>query len=58
VFSEGSVGSRLKPDFMEEVCSMLNNNGGIILFNCLKSYGSILPKGGYLTKIDKKKYTS
>jgi hypothetical protein len=35
---------------------MLNKNGGIILFNCIKNYGSILPKGSYLTKIDRKNY--
>ena len=41
---------------MEDVCTMLNNSGGIILFNCNKYYGSVLPKGAYLTTRDKIRY--
>jgi hypothetical protein len=55
VFSDGSI-SRSKIEITEEICSMLNNNGGIILFICVKSYGSVIPIGAYLTSTDKKKH--
>ena len=35
---------------------MLNNNGGIILFNCAKEYGSIYPHGAIITEKDKEGY--
>lgn len=35
---------------------MLNNNGGIILFNCVKEYGSIYPHGAIITEKDKEAY--
>jgi hypothetical protein len=33
---------------------MLSNTGGVILFSCERDYGSIIPKGSYITEVHKK----
>jgi hypothetical protein len=38
---------------IEVICKFLNTNGGIILFNCTKSYTRILANGCLLTEKDK-----
>lgn len=40
--------SLVRLEILEELCFMLNNNGGVIFFSCAREYGSILPKGAYI----------
>jgi hypothetical protein len=35
---------------------MLNNKGGVILFDCSKEYSSIYPNGALITEKDKEAY--
>ena len=45
VFKMKELETKLK----NEVCRLLNGNGGILLFDCVKKYRDILPIGELLT---------
>ena len=36
-------------EIKQEICYLLNNNGGILLFDCVRQCNSIFPKGALIT---------
>ena len=43
-------------EIKDELCSMLNSGGGIILFGCQESYSKIIVKGKLMTEKEKELY--
>lgn len=39
-------------DLKDKICYLLNNGGGVILFDCARKYRQIIPMGEYLKKQD------
>ena len=43
-------------EIKDHICSMLNSGGGVILFDCVRAYGRVLPKGQKMTEKDKESF--
>jgi hypothetical protein len=36
--------------FKDEISALLNGKGGILLFDCSKTFNFVVPRGGYFTE--------
>ena len=41
----------------DEICTLLNSGGGILLFGCKMNHGKLLPIGEVMSEFDKERYS-